>query len=155
TSWCASSPARAVTRPPPPRRAVRLPSSARSYETGARFATTRILRRSVIRGPYRGGSGRDDDLELDVLGVRPEEPVEEREPVAQQARREEVPPHVLLAHESAGAGGERVGEDLETRSSALLRGVDQPAADTVLDLGHDPADTAGHGRPGLPERFGD
>ena len=44
TSWCAISPASAVTRPPPPRFAT--PSS---YVTGARFATTRSFRRCVVR----------------------------------------------------------------------------------------------------------
>jgi hypothetical protein len=40
TSWCATRLRSAVTSPPPPRRATRLPSSSRANETGPRLETT-------------------------------------------------------------------------------------------------------------------
>ena len=50
TSWWETRLRSAVTRPPPPRRATRLPSSSRKNETGPRLETTISLRRSPMCG---------------------------------------------------------------------------------------------------------
>src|ERR1700727_2912044 len=87
-----TSPESAVTSPPPPRRTVRLPSSSRSNWAGPRLET--MIRGALgIRakvtgggkgpGPGRRGSGVESDQEV--------------EPVAQEARREELAAGVLLA----------------------------------------------------------
>src|SRR5919201_6144551 len=95
----------AVTRPPPPRRATRSPCSSRPKETGPRLETTISFRRTrpkAIRAAsgetgLRGSGRRADDRELGPGGVVAEQLVEERKPVAEQPRREEMAAHVLLA----------------------------------------------------------
>ena len=79
------------------------------------------------------------------------EPVEEREPVAQQARHEEALAHVLFpaAPASGGCGG--VVEDLAAGVGALLDRIDEPAGLAVADLRGDAPDASGNGRPSLPE----
>src|SRR3954447_2265375 len=72
-SRCSTSPFSAVTKPPPPRVGCSSPSSSRSNVAGPRLET-RISGMSL-----------------------PTQPPEDAEPVAQQARREEVLAHVLLA----------------------------------------------------------
>src|SRR5207244_8370968 len=57
TSWYCTRLRSAVTSPPPPRFAVRVPPSARPYDTGPLFETTISLRRT-------GSSDGGDDLEL-------------------------------------------------------------------------------------------
>ena len=88
-------------------------------------------------------------------GSRPDEPVEEHEPVAEQARRQEVRAHVLLATQSPNAGQFRVVQRLEARLGALLGRIHEPARLAVDDLHDDAADASGHRRPPLPERFAD
>src|SRR5439155_18742347 len=104
--------------------------------------------------PRRPGlRGRCDDLDIGAGDVVAGEAVEEHEPVAQEARREEATPHVLLPRECAGAGLGRVGEDLETGPTAVLRGVDEPAGLAVVNLGDDAADVPSDHRPALPQRL--
>src|SRR5688572_20514941 len=93
--------------------------------------------------------------ELHALRFVPEHPVEQREPVAEQPRRQEVAANVLLARERDLPGSRRIREDLETRFGALRRGRDEPAGLTVRDLVDDAADVAGDGRARLPERLAD
>src|SRR5262245_5578875 len=144
---------RAVTRPPPPRRAVRSPPS-RPYVTGPRFETTIRLCRAIARTLSPPGLPSGHGGQFDT-GLEPGEPVEEGEPVAEQARRQEVRPHVLLAAQRAGTRGLGVAESLEARSRTLLRRVHQPSRLAVADLDDDAAHPPGDGGPRLPERLAD
>src|SRR5213079_1961908 len=81
--------------------------------------------------------------------------VEQLQPVAQQPRRQEHPPGVLLALAAELLAQLRVTEDLQAALGTLRRGVDEEAADAVFDLQRNPADVAGDRRPSLPERLGD
>src|SRR3990172_11496010 len=106
TSWWLTSLRRPVASPPPPRRATRRPSASRPKETGPRFETTMSFSRGgivemrlppaglVTRGRLRGAPGDD---ELGPARVVPFETIEEREPVAQEPRHEEVAAHGLPA----------------------------------------------------------
>src|SRR4029077_13289589 len=79
------------------------------------------------------GRGRSAD-ELCARKIVAVETVEKREPIPEQARREEVPAHVLLAAERHLARTRRVIEDLLERPRALLDGVDEEPGVAVLDL---------------------
>src|SRR5262249_7873654 len=160
TSWCATSPRSAVTRPPPPRRATRLPASSRPKVTGPRLETTISLRRAT--GRTVSASRRADALgacrDRDELGTRAlvaREPVEEREQVTQQAWRQEVPTHEVLASKRAALRLDGVVQDRHACLGTPLRGIDEPARDAVFDLRDDAADAARDHRPPLPERLGD
>src|SRR5207248_1191863 len=85
TSCRSSRPRSAVTRPPPPRRATRLPSPSRPNDTGPRFETTISLGRDTAS--TLSGGDRDERRSRHLVAG---EPVEEREPIAQQARRQKV-----------------------------------------------------------------
>src|SRR6185436_6781309 len=89
------------------------------------------------------------------LGLQVREPVEEREPVAEQAWREEVGADVLLAARRSGARQLRVAQRLETRLGAFRRRIDKPAGLAVDDLDDDAADPPGDRRPPLPQRLAD
>src|SRR5919109_2345409 len=148
----------AVTRPPPPRLATRRPSASCSYVTGPRLETMMSFRRPPTGrhptpGEFDGRSGcaGGNRHELGLAGVVPRQAVEERQPVPQEARREEVLADVLLAAPAAPPRLLRRLEDLTAGRRALLDRVDEPPGLTVLDLRRDPADTAGDGRPRLPE----
>ena len=130
TSWCATRLRSAVTSPPPPRRATLFPPASDAYDTGPRLETTisfhdpppghrpKRHRRSVRR------NGRD----LGTAGVVALEPVQQREPVAQEPRREEVPAHELLAAQRASPARRRARRGSPgTRRRTPRRGVDQPA----------------------------
>src|ERR1700761_5576091 len=80
-------PESAVTRPPPPRRTVRLPSSSRSNWAGPRFETMIRGASLIAREGYASAEG----------GSSGAETAQQVEPVAQQARREEFAAGVLLA----------------------------------------------------------
>src|SRR5581483_3542122 len=93
-------------------------------------------------GPRKLRRGRRDGEQIGRRRVVTREAVEEREPVAQQTRHEEAPPHRLLAADSALPGCGRVREDLRARVGARGGGGDEPACDAVLDLRDDPPDAA-------------
>ena len=85
---------------------------------------------------------------------RPLQPVEEREPVAQQARGQEAPADELLAAQRRAARARRIVERLAAGLGALGGRVDEPAGLAVDDLGDDAAGAAGHRRARLPQRLG-
>src|SRR5205823_94277 len=100
TSWCVTRLRSAVTRPPPPRRAIRSPSGPRAKAAGPRFETTISFRRvgciaarvtpaGRTETPQRSRSGGRDDGQVGAGRVVSEQPVEENEPVAQQPRHQE------------------------------------------------------------------
>src|SRR4029450_14079038 len=97
---------RAVTRPRTPRRGTRSPSLSLRNVTGGRLETTMSFRRDPIartlpQGPraagIRSGSRSRRRYERGLARVVPRQPVEERKPVAQQSRHEEVLPETRLA----------------------------------------------------------
>src|SRR6476661_1176807 len=134
-------PERAVTRPPPPRRSVRSPRSSRSNWSGPRFET-------MIRGDWSTPQRLRVDPRGSGVEVR-----QQPEPVAQQARREELATGVLLAGAAQPLAQLRVGEDLEAALGALRGRVDQEAALAVGDLQRDAPDVAADRRAALPERL--
>src|SRR6476661_8864063 len=73
-----------------------------------------------------------DDRDLAAARIVARQLVEEDEPVAQQARCEEMAAHVLLALQRAGARLGRVAQDLDAGLRTLLRGVDEPARLVVI-----------------------
>src|SRR5205823_14388618 len=143
TSWRSRSPRSAVTSPPAPRRATRLPSASRPYVTGPRFETTISRRRLEAL----------DNGDRAAAGVVAGEAVEEHEPVPQQARREEVAADVLLPLQRARPSLAGVTEDLDAGLRAPVRRVDEPAGLAVRHLHDDPADATRDERPALPERL--
>src|SRR5258708_680971 len=103
-------------------------------------------------------SGSESDIPLQptptAVRLRSVEVGEDLEPVAQQTRREELLARVFLAGAAEALAELGVGEDLEAALRTLGRGVDQVAADAILDLQGDSADVAGDRRAPLPERLG-
>ena len=81
--------------------------------------------------------------------------VEQRQPVAQQARAEEMLAGVLLAAAAEALAQLGIGEHLGAAQRALLAGVDQEPGLAVLDLERNAADVAGDRRASLPECLGD
>src|SRR5215207_8881593 len=138
-------PERAVTRPPPPRRTVRCPSSSRSNWSGPRFET--MISGEELTPKRLRGTDYGVPLAVDV--------VDQLQPVAQQARRQEHAAGVLLALAAELLAELRGAEDVQAALGALVRRVDEEAADAVLDLQRNAADVAGDRRPPLPERLGD
>src|SRR6478609_5132987 len=128
SSRLASSGSSALTTPPAPRWAEKVPSGSRVNRNGPRLETT-IIRRSAERA-------------------------EEGEPVFELSGREEVLPHVLLAAHAHGIGLLRVGEELDGAGRAFLDRVDEEPVLTVPDLQDDAAGTAPDDRSGLPEPLG-
>src|SRR5215218_2115657 len=108
-------PERAVTRPPPPRRTVRPPSS-RSNWSGPRLETMisgEELTQQRLRGTDYGVPRWSSAVEVG----------EQLQPVAQQARGEEHATGVLLALAAELLAEARVAEDLQAALGALRRGV--------------------------------
>src|SRR6266542_304927 len=99
-----------------------LSSAASAVRRKQYLQPQRLARRNM-----RGSGGRDG-RELRAGGVVAGEEVEEHEPVAEEARHQEVAAHVLLASESSLPCRGRVGEDLETGIGARLRrlGIHEP-----------------------------
>src|SRR4051812_16467751 len=115
----------AVTRPPPPRRTVRSPFSSRSNWAGPRFET-------MISG--EASTAAEVTCSVQAAGELPPagrrsgfEPGEQLEPVAQQPRREELAPRVLLALAAKALAEARVAQDLEATLGTLLGRVDEVA----------------------------
>ena len=79
---------------------------------------------------------------------------EEPQVVAQQARREELAAHLLLAEQRHGAVLRRVVHDLQAALGALRGGAYEIAGDAVLDLQGDAADVAADDRPPFPQTLG-
>src|SRR5690349_13225919 len=126
-------PVRAGTRPPPPR----LTSPSSWNVTGPRLETR------------TSGAPSSDDRGLPFqLG-------EYLQPVAQQARHQELLADVLLAGEPESAAEAGVLEDLPGTLGALVDARDEEAGDAVLDLQRDPADVTADERPRLPDRLRD
>src|SRR5439155_14344160 len=78
---------------------------------------------------------------------------EDLEPVAQQARRQEVLPHVLLTRAGEAAAELGLAQDLLDALRALVRRGDQVSRLPVVDLQRDPADIASDHWTNLPQRF--
>src|SRR5690349_3609305 len=100
------------------------------------------------------GGGKAPSSEAEKLRLLSVEPVQQVEPVAQQARREELAAGVLLAFAAERLAQPRVLEDLEAAFRALLGGIDKEAGDAVFDLQRNAADVAADRRPPLPQRLG-
>src|SRR5829696_1069632 len=162
TSCMATRLRSAVTSPPPPRLATRPPSTSRSKVTGPRLETTINFRRAPMAGTLPEwffaarqasgsfGRGRHQRGLARVVAV---EPVEEREPVAQKPRRQEMLTHVLLAPNPTVPCLCGVAEDLQARGVAILDGLHEPAGLAVLNLARNPAGTPRNRRPALPQAF--
>src|SRR5215210_7271381 len=114
-------PVSAVTSPPPPRRATSSPFSSRSKAAGPRFDTSTIW------------------VSVLIAAIRSRELAEDLEPVAHQARGEEVGPHVLLAGAPEMLAEPGVAQDPQRPVGALLGARDQVAGGAVLDLQRDAA----------------
>src|SRR3954454_16136310 len=96
------------------------------------------------RGWRRAGAARRPLLELP----------EDAEPVAQQARREEVLAHVLLAGAAELLAELGLLEDAQGAVGALVGRPHEEAGAPVLHLERDAAHVAADERPSLPERLG-
>src|SRR4051794_36786113 len=83
----------------------------------------------VVPGLRRAGHH-----ELRLAGVPAGERVEERQPVAEQPRRQEAAAHELLATEATLPGTRRIVEDRAHRRRTLRRRVDEPAGLAVEHL---------------------
>ena len=145
TSWCSTRPRSAVTSPPPPRRSMRAPS-----------VVAVVGDRPAVRDDDQLRAGRtshDRDRSL-APGVVAGQEVEEHEPVAQQARRQEVPANVLLALSArarASAGSRRISMHAWAHSST--ESTSQPVSPSSIWATIPPTRPATVGR-ALPERLG-
>src|SRR5207248_7584525 len=81
--------------------------------------------------------------------------VEDTKPVAEQARSEEMPPHVLLARPSQALPELRLAQDAQSPLGAFLRRSHKEPGGPVLDLKRNAAHVAADERPRLPERLRD
>src|SRR5689334_12982261 len=102
----------ALTTPPEPRCAVKLPSSCFANLNGPRFETT------ITSGWARSRA----------------DGAEQGEPVLELASREEVAAHVLASGLAHRVGLGRVRQQLDRALGALVDRVDQVAVLTVADL---------------------
>src|SRR5687768_9069452 len=118
-----SRPVSAVTRPPPPRCGTSSPERSRSNVAGPLLESSTSGRVTVLTGPARSAP---------QAGSRKAR--EDPKPVAQQARHQEVRPHVLLPCPAESLSELGVLQDLDTALSRLLRGLDQETRYPVLDL---------------------
>src|SRR3954464_4730483 len=113
-----SRPVSAVTSPPPPRRGTSSPVSSRSNMAGPRLDSriSRCCPGSPGMSARRSGAGGGPDHLTEV--------VEDLQPVAQQARHQEVRAHVLFARAPEPLAELRVVEHLDARGRRLVGGVD-------------------------------
>src|SRR5664280_2467768 len=146
-----STSVRTVTRPPRPRVTMGSPEGSLWNDTGPRLAATTRRRspsapRSMpppLRWSWPGATGLPAVLGLYLTR---EQVREEPQVVAQQARREELAPHLLLADQRHAMVLLRVGEHLQAALGTLGDGVHQVAVDAVRDLQRNAADVAADGR---------
>src|SRR5690606_32133845 len=80
---------------------------------------------------------------------------EDLQPIAEQARAEEVLARVLLARLAEPLGELGIAQEIERALRRLLDRGDQKARLAVDDLQRDAAHVAADRRPALPERLGD
>src|SRR5918999_801838 len=80
---------------------------------------------------------------------------EDAQPVAQEARCEEVPAHMLLPAAAELLAEVGLLQDAQGAVGAVLRRRDEESRLTVLDLERYAPDVAADERPGLPERLRD
>ncbi len=160
--WRGERCASAVTSPPPPRRATRCPPSAsRGTTTGPRFETTISSRRAPRRATVPAGASvatarrRRRASSRPCVGLPADEQVEEREPVAQEPRREEVDADVLLASPAPSASRPQGRRARRRRASAHSSTVSTryPVSRSWIWSTIPPTRPATTGRR-LPERLG-
>src|SRR5438552_4072131 len=93
---------------------------------------------------------RRDDRQLGAGRVVSEQAVEQHEPVAQEPRRQEVAPNVLLPAQRTLPSLRGIAQDLDAGLGTLGGRIDEPPRLAVLDLGDDAPDGAGDRRTRLP-----
>src|SRR5215216_1569161 len=144
---CETSPESAVTRPPPPRWAIRFPRSSSPNSAGPRLET-------MVSGCVSG-----TPRLYQAARKRPPKPAlqpevgEDPHPIEQQPRREEALTRALLPRPPQPAAQLRVLQDLDAPLGRLLRRGDEVAVLAVDDLQRDPADVPADRRAPLPERL--
>src|SRR4051795_11539404 len=145
---CETRPESAVTRPPPPRWAIRSPRSSRPNSAGPRFETI-VRGRSGTHRLYQGGGHTPNGCALRI------EVREDPQPVEQQARGEEPLARPLLAGAAQLSAQLGVLQDLDGAPGGLVGRGDEVPVLAVDDLQRDAADIPADRRPALPERLGD
>src|SRR3954462_12649845 len=124
-------PVSAVTSPPPPRRATS------SFDSESR---------SKVAGPRLETSTRGTSAFIQVS--------EDLQPVAQQARGQEMLAHMLFPGTAELTPVFGLAQEPDRPIRAFLGRLHQVSGGAVLHLQRDPADVAADERAGLPQRLG-